>query len=382
MSQRDYYEILGVAKDASEDEIKKAYRKLALKYHPDHNPGDAEAEQKFKEAAEAYDVLRNPERRSNYDRFGTPDPGGMGGGGFASAEDIFSQFGDIFGDLFGFSGASSQRGPRPQQGDDKRCDLTISFREAVAGTTKNFRIPSSVTCQECSGSGAAKGSSRVTCQRCKGSGQAAIRQGFMSFIQPCPSCRGRGFTIPKPCPKCRGNGIVQVERELSAHIPAGIFDGARMRMRGEGEAGTHGGPPGDLYLVIHVDDDKVFDREKQNLIYHAELTFPQAALGARIQVPSIDEGKEPVSLDIPKGTQTDKVFRIKGKGIKYLNEDRYGDLLVHVIVKTPTKLSARQEELLREFERLSDPQAAQVKKNDDEESEGFFEKVKKTLGMD
>ncbi|MBP3730245.1 MAG: molecular chaperone DnaJ [Mailhella sp.] len=378
MSQRDYYEVLGVSKNASEDEIKKAYRKLALKYHPDHNPGDAQAEQKFKEAAEAYDVLRNPERRANYDRFGTADPG-MGGAGFNSAEDIFAQFGDIFGDIFGFS-SNARRGPRPQQGDDLRYDLKISFREAAAGTTKDIKIPKHATCPDCSGSGAAKGSSRVTCKKCNGTGQEARRQGFMSFIQPCQACRGQGFTIPKPCPRCRGNGIIQTERELSARIPAGIFDGARMRLRGEGEAGIHGGPPGDLYLVIHVADDDVFERDKQDLIYSAEITFPQAALGARISVPSINEGDEPLSLDIPKGTQNGKIFQIKGKGLKYLNEDRYGNLLVHITVKTPTKLSAKQEELLREFEKMSEP-AANSKKNE-EENEGFFDKVKKTFGMD
>ena len=382
MSQRDYYEILGVSRDASEDEIKKAYRKLALKYHPDHNPGDAGAEQKFKEAAEAYDVLRNPERRAHYDRFGTADPSGMGGTSFNSAEDIFAQFGDIFGDLFGFSSASRRGGPRPQQGDDLRYDLEISFREAASGTTKDLKIPRHATCPDCNGSGAAKGTSRVTCKRCNGSGQEAHRQGFMSFIQPCQACRGQGFTIPKPCPRCKGQGVVQVERELSARIPAGIFDGARMRLRGEGEAGVHGGPPGDLYLVIHVQEDAVFERDKQDLIYAAEISFPQAALGARITVPSIDEGAEPLSLDIPRGTQNGKVFQIRGKGLKYLNEERRGNLLVHVIVKTPTRLTPRQEELLREFEQISSGErpAGEAKKK--EESEGFFDKVKKTLGME
>ncbi len=370
MSTRDYYEVLGVSRDASEDEIKRAYRKLALKYHPDHNPNNPEAEQKFKEAAEAYDVLRNPERRANYDRFGTADPG-MGGASFNSAEDVFAQFGDIFGDLFGFGGASRSRGPRPQQGDDLRYNMTISFREAARGTEKAIKIPRHVSCPECNGSGAAAGSSRETCKKCGGSGQVAIRQGFMQFVQPCPACHGRGFTIPKPCPKCKGEGIVETVRELSVRIPAGVYDGARLRLRGEGEMGVHGGPPGDLYVVLHVEDDDVFDRDEQNLIYTATITFPQAALGTRIQIPSIDDD-EKLDLDIPKGTQNGKIFQIRGKGLKYPGEKRTGDLLVRIVVKTPTKLSAEQEKLLREFERLSEEQ----------NKSGLFDKVKKAMGME
>ena len=370
MSQRDYYEILGVAKDASEDEIKRAYRKLALKYHPDHNPDNPEAEQKFKEAAEAYDVLRNPERRANYDRFGTADPSGMGGAGFTNAEDIFSQFGDIFGDIFGFGGHTRSRGPRPQQGDDLRYNLTISFREAAKGVEKPIRVPRHMECPECGGSGAAKGSSRETCKQCGGSGQVVMRQGFMQFVQPCSSCHGRGYTIPKPCPKCKGEGIVETVRELSVRIPAGVYDGARLRLRGEGEMGIHGGPNGDLYVVLHVEEDDVFERDDQNLIYTATITFPQAALGTRIQIPSLNEG-ETLDLDIPKGTQSGKVFTIRNKGLKYPGQNRMGDLLVQVVVKTPTKLSSKQEELLREFEKLSE-----------EQGKGIFDKVKKAMGMD
>ncbi len=370
MSQRDYYEILGVAKDASEDEIKRAYRKLALKYHPDHNPDNPEAEQKFKEAAEAYDVLRNPERRAHYDRFGTADPQGMGGAGFSSAEDIFAQFGDIFGDIFGFTGGGRSRGPRPQQGDDLRYNMTISFREAAMGVEKPIKLPRHMECPECGGSGAAKGTSRETCKQCGGTGQVAIRQGFMQFVQPCHACHGRGYTIPKPCPKCKGDGIVETVRELSVRIPAGVYDGARLRLRGEGEMGIHGGPNGDLYVVLHVEDDDVFDRDEQNLIYTASITFPQAALGTRIQIPSINDG-EMLELDIPKGTQNGKVFTIRGKGLKYPGQNRMGDLLVQVEVKTPTKLSSKQEELLREFERLSE-----------EQGKGLFGKVKKAMGME
>ncbi|WP_298067460.1 molecular chaperone DnaJ [uncultured Mailhella sp.] len=367
MSQRDYYEVLGVARDASEDEIKRAYRKLALKYHPDHNPNNPEAEQKFKEAAEAYDVLRDPERRAHYDRFGTADTGM--GGGFNSAEDIFAQFGDIFGDLFGFGGARS-RGPRPQQGDDLRYTMTISFREAALGTEKHIKIPRHATCTECGGSGAAKGSSRETCKKCGGSGQIGIRQGFMQFFQPCPACRGQGFTIPKPCPKCRGTGMVEVTRELTVHIPAGVYDGARLRLRGEGEAGVHGGPPGDLYVVLRVEDDKVFERDEQNLIYTAAISFPQAALGTRIQVPGIKED-DALELDIPKGTQSGKIFQLRGKGLPYPGEKRMGDLLVRIVVKTPTHLTAEQEKLLQEFEKLTE-----------QPKEGLFDKLKKAMKSD
>lgn len=369
-SKRDYYEVLGVSKDASADEIKSAYRKMALKYHPDHNPNNPEAEQKFKEAAEAYDVLRDPERRANYDRFGTADPS-MGGSGFTSAEDIFSQFSEVFGDFFGGAfGGSRSRGPRPQQGDDLRYNLSLSFREAAQGKETTIKIPRHEPCPDCNGLGAAKGTSRETCKKCGGSGQVAIRQGFMQFVQPCPACHGQGFTIPKPCPRCKGSGIVERMRELSVRIPAGVFDGARLRLRGEGEMGVHGGPPGDLYVVLHVDEDDVFERDEQDLIYTAVITFPQAALGSRIQIPSINEG-ETLSLDIPKGTQSGKEFQIRGKGLKYPGEKRMGDLIVRIVVKTPTKLTKEQEDLLREFERLSENHGT-----------GIFDKVKKAMGME
>ena len=253
-SKRDYYEVLGVAKGASESEIKSAYRKVAKKYHPDANPGDKEAEAKFKEAAEAYAVLSDADKRRQYDQFGHAafEQGGMGGGGFdfsGDMSDLFGSFGDIFGDIFGFGGHARSRGPRPQQGDDLRYNLTISFREAAKGTEKPIRVPRHMECPECGGSGAAKGSARETCKQCGGSGQVAMRQGFMQFVQPCPSCHGRGYTIPKPCPKCKGEGIVETVRELSVRIPAGVYDGARLRLRGEGEMGVHGGPNGDLYVV-------------------------------------------------------------------------------------------------------------------------------------
>lgn len=351
MSQRDFYEVLGVARDASEDEIKRAYRKLALQYHPDRNPDNPEAEQKFKEAAEAYDALRDPERRANYDRYGTPDPFGNGfGGGFSNAEDIFSQFSDIFGDLFGFGGRRGG-GPRPQAGADLRYNLTISFRQAAKGAEVPITIPRHVTCDECDGSGAAPGTQRESCKHCGGSGQVRHSQGFFQISVPCTACGGQGFTIPHPCPKCKGQGVVQQQRELTVRIPAGVYNGARLRLRNEGEAGVHGGPPGDLYVVLRVEEDKTFARQGQDLVYTATVSFPQAALGVRIEVPSLEE--EPLDLEVPKGTQSGAVFRLTGKGLPYPGEKRVGDLLVEVRVETPTKLNEEQERLLREFEKAT-----------------------------
>ncbi len=352
MSKRDYYEVLGVAKDANEDEIKKAYRKLAFQYHPDRNPDDPEAEEKFKEAAEAYDVLRDPDRRSNYDRYGTADPFGSGGGHGFTNEDIFAHFGDIFGDLFGFGGRRSDGRPRPRAGSDLRYNLSVTFRQAVKGADVKITIPRQATCPDCSGTGAAPGSERKTCPQCHGSGQTVQSRGIFQFAQPCPKCGGRGFTLSKPCPKCRGNGVVQERKDLNVHIPAGVYEGARLRLRGEGEAGENGGPNGDLYVVLHIEEDKVFERDGQDLIYVAKISFPQAALGAKISVPTLDDEGD-IDLEIPKGTQSASVLRVPGKGVPYPGERRRGDLLVEVTVLTPTKLTEEQEELLVKFEELS-----------------------------
>lgn len=350
MSQRDFYEVLGVERTASEEDIKRAYRKLALQYHPDRNPDNPEAEQKFKEAAEAYDVLRDPERRANYDRYGTADPFGHGfGGGFASADDIFSQFSDIFGDLFGFGGRS-RGGPRPQAGADLRYNMTISFRQAARGVEQHIRVPRQTPCEECGGSGAAPGTKPEPCQKCGGTGQVRHRQGPFQFSVPCAACGGEGYTIAKPCPSCKGQGAVIHERELTVRIPAGVYSGARLRLRGEGELGLHGGPPGDLYVVLQVEDDKTFARQGQDLIYRAEISFPQAALGARIEVPGLDES---LNLDIPAGTQSGTVLRLAGKGLPYPGEKRTGDLLVEVRVLTPANLNEEQKRLLREFEKAT-----------------------------
>lgn len=347
MEQRDYYEVLGVDRSASDDEIKKAYRKLAFKFHPDRNPGDAEAESKFKEAAEAYDVLRDPQKRARYDQFGHE---GMQGGGFTDANDIFSHFGDIFGDLgglFGFGGAS--RGG-PSAGADLRYNLSITFDQAAHGDEITIELPRHETCGECRGTGAAKGTHPETCSNCHGTGQVRRSQGFFSISIPCPNCKGTGQFIRKPCPKCRGNGIVVSKRKLNVRIPAGVDTGSRLRVRGEGEAGTHGGPSGDLYVVIDVEASNTFERQGHDLIYTASISFVQAALGARISVPGIDEGQV-LDLDIPKGTQSGRVLRIPGQGMPYIGRSQRGDMLVEVKVLTPTKLSKRQVELLQEFEK-------------------------------
>ncbi len=366
MSKADYYEILGVPKDASEDEIKKAYRQMAFKFHPDRNPGDAESESRFKEAAEAYEVLRDPQKRARYDRFGHQGLGDTGFGGFSNAEDIFSTFSDIFGEFFGFSGAARGRGPRPQAGNDLRYDLRVAFRDAAAGSEATLKIPKNVPCSECEGTGAAPGTKPETCRQCGGMGQVQQNQGFFRIAVTCPVCRGEGTVVPNPCPKCRGRGVVPDVRELKVRIPAGVDDGSRLRLRGEGEPGLHGGPPGDLYVIIHVEQDKVFRRQGQDLVVTLEVSMIQAALGDKITVPTL-EGDE--TMDIPKGTQSGEVFSLRGKGLPHPGRSHNGDLLVEVIVLTPKSLSKKQEELLREFAKLEEDKPLKKVKN-------FFKKAK------
>lgn len=374
MSQRDYYEVLGVARDADGDEIKKAYRKKAMEFHPDRNPDNPEAEEKFKEAAEAYDVLRDSEKRARYDRFGHAgvSGNGYGGGGFSNADDVFSHFGDIFGDLFGFAGMGGSRGPRPQAGADLRYNLNISFRQAAKGDEVTLRIPKNVTCPDCSGSGAAPGTQPETCSQCGGSGQTVRQQGFFQMAMPCSACRGEGRIVRNPCPRCRGVGQVQETRELSVRIPAGVDTGNRLRLRGEGEPGVHGGPPGDLYVVIRVEQDKTFSREGQDLIVRKEISFVQAILGDKIEVPTLDE---PVTVDIPRGTQSGEVFRLAGKGLPHLGSGQSGSLLVEVTVRIPSRVNDEQERLLREFEQLEEKKPLSKVKN-------MFKKAGKAMGMD
>jgi molecular chaperone DnaJ len=366
MSQRDYYEILGVGKTASEEEIKKAYRKLAFEFHPDRNPDNPEAEEKFKEAAEAYEILRDSEKRARYDRFGHAGVNGNGFQGFSSADDIFSAFGDIFGEFFGFSQARRGGGPRPQAGSDLRYNLTIPFRDAAKGTEVDLQLPVQVPCAECGGTGAEAGTKPETCRHCQGTGQVQQTQGFFRIAVTCPACRGEGRIITKKCPECRGFGLVRQTKSLKVRIPAGVDSGSRLRLRGEGEPGLHGGPPGDLYVVLTVEEDRTFQRHGQDLLLEKEITFVQAALGDKVEVPTLDE---PVTMEVPKGAQNGEIFKFKGLGLPHPNSQARGDLLVQVKVRTPTGLSKKQEELLREFARLeADKPLNKVK--------GMFKKAK------
>ncbi len=357
--KRDYYEVLGVARDAEAEEIKRMYRQMALKYHPDRNPGDAEAEANFKEAAEAYEVLRDPQKRARYDQFGHEGLSANGFQGFSNADDIFGAFGDIFSEFFGFSSTRS-RGPRPQAGVDLRYNLGITFLQAAKGFETTIKIPKNVTCEDCGGSGAKPGTSPETCAHCNGTGQVQQSQGFFRIAMSCPVCRGEGRVIRDHCTTCRGQGVVQKMRELSLRIPAGVDNGSRLRLRGEGEPGIHGGPPGDLYVVLSVEEDKTFHRQGQDLVYATEIGIVQAVLGDKIEIPTLDD---PVTLDIPKGTQSGEVFKLRNLGLPYLGSAHKGDLLVEVSVKIPSSITKKQEELLREFQDLEDQRPMQKVKN-------------------
>lgn len=372
MAKRDYYELLGVSQDASESEIKTAYRKLAFKYHPDRNQDDPEAEAKFKEAAEAYEVLGNAEKRQTYDRFGHEGVSGNGFSGFSSNEDVFGAFSDIFGEMFGFSAAGGRGGAnRPRPGADLRYNLDITFREAAQGAEVDIQLPVEQKCDTCDGSGSSPGTQPDTCPQCGGAGSVQQAQGFFRISVTCPNCRGAGQIITDPCDDCMGRGSVIREKDLKVRIPAGVDNNSRLRLRGEGEAGFNGGPPGDLYVVIHVEPDKVFQRQGQNLIISREITFVEAALGHRLEVPTLEE---PVDLDIPKGTQSGEVFRLRGIGLPHLGSTHKGDLLVEVTVKTPTSINSRQEELLKEFAEIEAGKLTNKAK-------GFFKKAKdKVMG--
>lgn len=344
MSKRDYYEVLGVEKAADEKDIKKAYRRVAMKYHPDRNPDDPDADEKFKEATEAYDVLMNSEKRAAYDRFGHAgvDPsmgGGFGGGSFS---DIF---GDVFGDIFGGGGGRGRGGP--QRGSDLRYTLDISLEDAVRGATVEIRVPTLAGCDECDGSGARKGSAPVSCSTCGGMGQVRMQQGFFQVQQTCPTCRGRGKMISDPCPKCRGQGRVEKSKTLSVKVPPGVDTGDRIRLSGEGEAGPDGGPPGDLFVQMSVRQHPIFERDGKNLYCEVPITFVAAALGGELEVPTLD-GR--VKLKIPAETQTGKLFRLRGKGVKPVRGGAVGDLLCRAVVETPVNLNKKQRELLKEFQ--------------------------------
>lgn len=344
MAKRDYYEVLGVDRGASEAEIKKAYRRIAMKHHPDRNPDDEGAEDKFKEASEAYEVLSDSEKRAAYDQFGhdaVSGNGGFGGGagaGFGSFSDIF---GDVFGDIFG-----GGRGRGPGRGADLRFDLELDLEEAVKGITTKINIPTLINCDLCDGSGAKKGSQPITCNTCNGMGQVRMQQGFFAVQQACPTCHGRGTIISDPCNKCHGQGRVQDTKVLSVKVPAGVDTGDRIRLSGEGEAGPPGGPAGDLYVQIMVREHEIFQRDGRNLYCEVPISIVDAALGGELEVPTL-EGK--VKLKVPAETQTGRLFRLRGKGITSVRGGGPGDLLCRVVVETPVNLSARQKELLRDL---------------------------------
>jgi molecular chaperone DnaJ len=346
MSKRDYYEVLGVSRNATDQELKSAYRKLALQHHPDRNPGDHEAEEKFKEINEAYGVLSSPEGRARYDRFGHAGVGSSAASGAWAAPD-FGGFEDILGDLFGdiFGTRNSRRGG-PQRGSDLRYDLEIALEQAAAGFKTQITIPRLENCETCNGTGAAPGTSPVLCTICGGAGQVRFQQGFFSVSRTCHQCRGTGRMITSFCKSCHGQGRIEKEQQLEIKIPAGVDTGARLRLAGEGEAGTNGGPSGDLYVVIHVKEHELFERQGNNLYVNVPVTFTQAALGAEIKVPTLD-GEE--TLTIPEGTQTGSIFRIKGKGIVSLQGQGRGDLFVVTTILTPTRLTREQKRLLEEF---------------------------------
>jgi molecular chaperone DnaJ len=352
MAKRDYYEILGLAKNASEDDVKKAYRKLAMKYHPDRNPDSKGAEEKFKEAKEAYEMLSDPQKRDAYDRYGHAgvDPN-MGGGGFAGGSGGFADaFGDIFGDIFGGAaagGRSGRGGPQVYRGADLRYNLEITLEQAANGFDTTIRVPSWDSCDTCHGSGAKPGTSPTSCPTCAGHGQVRMQQGFFSIQQTCPKCHGTGKIIPEPCPTCAGAGRIKRNKTLEVKIPAGIDDGMRIRSSGNGEPGMNGGPPGDLYVEIHIKAHSVFQRDGDDLHCEMPISYATAALGGEIEVPTLG-GK--VSFTVPEGTQSGKVFRLRGKGVKGVRSGMAGDLFCHVVVETPVRLTDRQKEMLREFE--------------------------------
>ncbi|MBK1648279.1 molecular chaperone DnaJ [Rhabdochromatium marinum] len=350
MAKRDYYEILSLSRNASEQDIKKAFRRLAMKYHPDRNPDDTEALAKFKEAKEAHDVLTDPRKRSAYDQFGHAGvSGAQGGFGGAGPGDFGAgNFSDIFGEVFGdIFGGGRGGGRRAHRGTDLRYDLSLTLEEAVAGKDVKIRIPTSVECHHCGGSGAKPGTQPKTCPTCQGLGQVRMQQGFFSIQQACPQCRGTGHIIEEACSQCRGSGRLREEKTLSVKVPAGVDTGDRIRLAGEGEVGEQGGTPGDLYVQVQVQEHPIFKRDDNNLFCEVPISFTTAALGGEFQVPTLN-GK--VMLKVPQGTQSGKMFRMRGKGIKPVRGGPVGDLICRVMVETPINLTDRQKELLQELE--------------------------------
>ena len=351
---KDYYDLLGVSRDATADDLKKAFRQLAMKYHPDRNPDNKESEEKFKKINEAYSCLSDSQKRAHYDRFGTAE--GMGGGGYSGAG-----FGDIFGDIFGDFGGTRRQ--RPSKGSDLRYDLGISLSEAVFGTEKTIDFPKWDTCRECRGNGSEPGKTPETCPSCKGTGQIRFQQGFFSVSRSCSKCQGTGTRITHPCKNCKGTGRIQEHKSVSLKIPAGVDTGSRLRISGEGEPGEYGGPHGDLYVVLNIEEHPFFKREGTEIFCEVPISFPQAALGTEIEVPTIDGTTK---LKIPSGTQSGKLFTIKGKGAPRVGGHQRGNQIVRIYVEVPTKLTHRQKELLEEFSSI----------NGDEVGKSFKKKLK------
>jgi molecular chaperone DnaJ len=368
MSKADYYDTLGVSRDADEKELKSAFRKKAMKYHPDRNPDDAEAEAKFKEIGEAYEALKDPQKRAAYDRFGHAafENGGAGGGGGGfgggSMSDIFE---DIFGDMMGGGGRRSSGGR--SRGADMRYNMEISLEEAFEGKTAEIEIPTSITCDTCSGSGAKPGTSPSTCGTCGGVGQVRASQGFFSIQRTCPTCQGRGEVISDPCSPCSGSGRVQQEKTLEVKVPAGIEDGTRIRVAGEGEAGTRGGPQGDLYIFLSIRPHEFFQRDGADIYCRVPISMTTAALGGQFEVGTVDGTQTRVK--VPEGTQNGKQFRLRGKGMPVMRSSQMGDMYIQVAIETPSNLSKKQRELLTEFEQLSSEENSP-------ESTGFFSRMK------
>ena len=373
MSKRDYYEVLGVNKSVNKEEIKKAYRKLALKYHPDKNKGDKAAEEKFKEASEAYHVLSDEKRKANYDQFGHSAFQGGGQGGFGNF-DFSSSFSDIFEDVFsdfgdfGFGSGRSRRGRTINRGSDLRYDVSIELNDAFEGTEKNISYTTYKKCKTCSGSGAKPGSKPTSCSYCNGQGKVRSSQGFFTIQQTCPECSGEGEKISNPCSSCSGIGKTQSNESVYVKIPKGVDDGTRIRLAGKGEAGAKGGANGDLYLFISVEPHNIFKRSEENLYYELPISIADAALGTTVEVPSIDGGR--TKIKIPSGTQSGKQLRLKGKGMPILRRNITGDLYIRIVTEVPTSLTKKQKELLVEFKTLEDTKSNPLIKN-------FFEKAKK-----
>ncbi|WP_310618382.1 molecular chaperone DnaJ [Flexibacterium corallicola] len=374
MSKRDYYEVLGVTREVDEKALKSAYRKLAMKYHPDRNPGDDQAEANFKEVSEAYDILKDSQKRAAYDRYGHAafENGGFGGGGGQQGPDFASAMSDIFDEFFGGGGGGGARrgGSGRERGADLRYNLEVTLEEAYAGKSVEIEVPTSITCDSCSGSGAKKGTKPTSCSTCGGIGRVRAAQGFFTMERTCPTCQGRGEVIADPCEGCGGTGRTTQQRTLSVNIPAGIEDGTRIRLGGEGEAGLRGGPSGDLYIFLSIKPHEFFQRDGADIFCRVPVSMTTAALGGQFEVPSLDGATARVK--VPESTQTGKQFRLRGKGMPVMRSSQHGDMYIQVVVETPSKLTKRQRELLQEFE-------SETSGENHPESSGFFARAKEFL---